>query len=286
MNIVDADKFCREKSAKSGSSFYYSFLFLTSIQRQAITAVYAFCREVDDIVDECHDKNIAAQKLNWWNDEVEQVFSGVPQHPIGLSLQQACRHFPLKKNLFQDILQGMQMDLQYQGYESFADLERYCYCVASAVGLLAVEIFGFEDEKTLNYAKNLGVALQLINIIRDVGEDAARGRIYIPENELTQFSLTPQTILAKQYSENFYQLMQFQAQRAKDYYQKALSDLPFQDIAKQHTGLIMAEIYHALLNEIEEDHYQVLHQKISLTPLRKFWIAWKTHRCLKKKKAF
>ena len=286
MSMSQTDEFCREKAVKSGSSFYYSFLFLTPLQRQAITAVYAFCREVDDIVDECHDKDVAAQKLVWWQGEVERIFSGTPEHPIGIALKQTLEHFPLQKIFFHEILQGMTMDLQYQGYESFQDLERYCYCVASTVGLLAVEIFGFEDKDTLNYAKNLGIALQLINIIRDIGEDAARNRVYLPESELKQFSLTPQLILNKQYSENFFQLMAFQAKRAREYYQRALSYLAPKDTYKQRAGLIMAEIYLTLLKEIEKDNYPVLHQKISLTPLRKLWVAWKTHRWIKKKKTF
>jgi len=277
-----SDKYCQEKAAQSGSSFYYGFLFLTPIQRQAIMAVYAFCREVDDIVDECREKDIANQKLNWWSDEIERVFLEKAEHPAGIALQKARKKFSLKKEFFQEILCGMQMDLKYQGYQKFEDLERYCYCVASAVGLLSVEIFGFQDQKTLEYAKNLGIALQLINIIRDVGEDAARGRIYIPELELEQFSVDSTDILNKKYSDNFYALMQFQTERAKEYYRKALDSLPAEDAPKQRAGLIMAEIYVALLKEIEKSNYQVLHQKISLTPLRKLWIAWKTERNLKK----
>jgi phytoene synthase len=277
-----SDKYCQEKAAQSGSSFYYGFLFLTPVQRQAIMAVYAFCREVDDIVDECTEKDIANQKLNWWNDEIERIFLEKAEHPIGIALQKARKQFLLKKEFFQEILCGMQMDLKYQGYQKFEDLERYCYCVASAVGLLSVEIFGFQDQKTLDYAKNLGIALQLINIIRDVGEDATRGRIYIPELELEKFSVNSQDILNKKYSDNFYQLMQFQATRAKEYYQKALGFLSAQDTLKQRAGLIMAEIYTTLLKEIEKSNYQVLHQKISLTPLRKLWISWKVERKLKK----
>lgn len=277
-----SDRYCQEKAAKSGSSFYYSFLGLPTEKRQAMTALYAFCREVDDIVDECLDKEVATQKLNWWADEIEALFQGKPQHPIGMALQKAFKHFPLKKYLFQEILQGMQMDLQYQGYQTFEDLKEYCYSVASAPGLLAAEIFGFTENSTLEYAKNLGIALQLVNIIRDVGEDLNRGRLYIPEDELEQFSIKPHEIFAKAYSKRFQDLMAYQAKRARDYYQNALSALSITDYKTQKNGIMMGEIYFSLLREIEKLDYRVLEQRVSLTPLRKLWIVWKTNRKLKK----
>lgn len=278
------DQYCRQKAAQSGSSFYYSFRFLPPLQQQAIIAVYAFCREVDDIVDECSDKIIAQKKLLWWAAEIERVFSGNPEHPVGQALNQAKNNFSLPKHLFEEIIQGMVMDLNYQGYQTFDDLRLYCHCVASTVGLLAAEIFGFQNPQTLEYAKNLGIAFQLVNIIRDVGEDATRGRIYLPEVELANFSLTAQNILNKQYSENFKALMKFQAQRAREYYQKALKILPSVDKYSQRSGLMMAEIYFTLLNEIEKSGFQVFHQRIALTPLRKLWIAWKTNRRIKNSK--
>lgn len=276
-----SDHYCRQKAAESGSSFYYSFRFLPPIQQQAIIAVYAFCREVDDIVDECNDKDIAQKKLIWWSNEIERVFSGVPQHPVGKALCRALENFALQKSLFEEIIQGMAMDLTYQGYQNFDDLRLYCHCVASTVGLLAAEIFGFQQSHTLEYARSLGMAFQLVNIIRDVGEDASRGRIYLPETELAQFSLTASDILNKQYSDRFLALMQFQANRAKSYYKNALQVLPASDRYAQRCGLIMAEIYFALLEEIEKMDFQVLHQRVSLTPLRKLWIAWKTSRRIK-----
>lgn len=275
-------QYCQQKAAQSGSSFYYSFLFLPLEKRQAIMALYAFCREVDDIVDECHDKVVASQKLGWWHAEINRVFQGTPEHPVGLALQWARNQFSLPKNLFEEILQGMQMDLSYQGYQSFDDLRLYCQCVASAPGLLAAQIFGFQDPNTQEYAKNLGISFQLVNIIRDVGEDASRGRIYFPEEELAQFSLTPQDILAKKYSDNFKELMRFQTERARRYYQTALQALPSIDRKNQKSGIIMAEIYFSLLREIEKTEFKVLHQRIALTPIRKLYIAWKTARRLKR----
>jgi phytoene synthase len=280
----NSDEYCQEKTAKSGSSFYYSFLFLGTEQKKAIMAVYAFCREVDDIVDECTDKEIAQKKLAWWHTEIDRIFTNQPQHPIGKALASIKDRFSLKKHLFEEILQGMTMDLSYQGYQTFEDLRLYCHCVASAPGLLAAEIFGYENPNTLEYAKNLGLAFQLVNITRDVGEDANRGRIYLPEDELAQFSLTPQDILQKKYTENFKALMAYQAKRARSYYQQALLVLPEVDKYNQRCGIIMAEIYFSLLTEIEKLHFNVLHQRVSLTPLRKLWIAWKTKRKIKSPK--
>ena len=282
MKIAPEDLYCRKKAAQSGSSFYYSFLFLPEAAKQAIIAVYAFCREVDDIVDNGTDKAIAEQKLLFWHSEIENVYAGNPQHPVGKALLTALKQFDLKKILFQEILQGMQMDLQYQGYQTFEDLRLYCHCVASTVGLLAVEIFGIQNPQTLEYARNLGTALQLVNIIRDVGEDAKRGRIYIPEEELNRFSVPSNALATQQYSENFSALMQFQSVRARTYYEKALQSLAPNEQYNQRSGLIMAKIYFCLLDEIEKSNFQVLHQRIALTPLRKLWIAWRTSRQIKK----
>ena len=276
------DLYCRKKAAQSGSSFYYSFLFLPPMAQQAIIAVYAFCREVDDIVDEYTEKTIAEQKLLFWHTEIDRVYTGNPQHPVGKALLTALTHFSLKKYLFQEILQGMHMDLHYQGYQNFEDLRLYCHCVASAVGLLAVEIFQYQNPQTLEYAKNLGLAFQLVNIIRDVGEDAKRGRIYIPEDELEQFSVLPSELMKAQYSKNFTELMKYQALRARQYYEKAQTLLPNVDRYNQRSGLIMASIYFRLLTEIEKTHFKVLDQRIALTPLRKLWIAWRTVRKIKK----
>lgn len=272
------DLYCKKKALESGSSFYYSFLFLNPIAKQAIIAVYAFCREVDDIVDHYTEKAIAEQKLIFWHAEIDRVYAGNAEHPVGKALVTSLKSFPLKKHLFQEILQGMHMDLAYHGYQTFEDLRLYCHCVASTVGLLAAEIFGYQDKQTLEYAKNLGLALQLVNIIRDVGEDARRGRIYIPEEELAQFSISTKALLSGQYSQNFKALMRHQADRARGYYEKAQNALPSVDQYAQRCGLIMAQIYFSLLAEIEKMDFQVLDQRIALTPLRKLWIAWRTAR--------
>lgn len=272
------DEYCKDKAAKSGSSFYYSFMFLPQQQRQAIIALYAFCREVDDAVDEIADPDVAAQTLAWWRFEIEQTFNGTPSHPVGKALQTALQHFELHQEYFVEIIDGMEMDLQQQRYASFKHLALYCHRVASVVGLLAAEIFGYQNRKTLNYAEKLGIAFQLTNIIRDVREDAERGRIYLPQDELERFNVSEQDLLSFKQTPELEALLKFQADRARDFYQQALNTLPEQDRLNQRTGLIMAAIYQATLEEVERDGFRVMQQRVSLTPLRKLWLAWTTAR--------
>jgi len=272
------DQYCQDKAAKSGSSFYYSFRFLPPLQRQAIIALYAFCREVDDTVDEIADTDIARAKLAWWREEIQRTYQGNPTHPVGLALQSALQNFDLHEEYFMEIIDGMAMDLEQFSYAEFKHLALYCHRAASVVGLLSVEIFGYEDRKTLKYAENLGMALQLTNIIRDVREDAERGRIYLPLDELQQFKVSPDDLLALKSSPELIELLKFQTARAKQYYQQALQLLPETDRYTQRTGLIMAAIYEATLDEIEKDNFQVMQHRVSLTPLRKLWLAWRIAR--------
>ncbi|GAB1368834.1 presqualene diphosphate synthase HpnD [Azonexus hydrophilus] len=270
------DQYCQEKCATSGSSFYYSFLFLPPARRQAIMALYAFCREVDDVVDECNDPALASTKLAWWRMEVERIASKQATHPVGLALQAVSPEIEISAARLNEIIDGMEMDLQQTRYLDFTGLSLYCYRVASVVGLLAAGIFGYRDAQTEKYAHDLGMAFQLTNIIRDVGEDARRGRIYLPIDELKQFNVPAADILNARYSDNFTALMQFQYQRAERYYQDALAHLPACDRKSQRPGLIMAAIYRTLLEEIRAENFQVLHQRISLPPTRKLWLAAKT----------
>jgi phytoene synthase len=270
------DEYCQQKAAASGSSFYYSFLFLPAERRRAITALYAFCREVDDVVDECSDAQIARTKLAWWRLEVGKLYHGEPSHPVMKALQPLVAKFTIAEKQLQEIIDGMEMDLSQTRYLDFAGLERYCYHVAGAVGLAAAAIFGYSDPRTLDYAKNLGTAFQLTNIIRDVGEDARKNRIYLPMEDLKRFEVPATDILQSRYSENFFRLMKFQTARANGFYAKALAALPPEDRRAQRAGLIMAAIYRATLDEVERDGFKVLTQRTSLTPLRKFWLAWKT----------
>lgn len=274
--MTDPHAYCQEKAASSGSSFYYSFMFLPPERRQAITALYAFCREVDDVVDECHDMQIAQTKLDWWRNEVRQIHDGAPSHPVGLALKDVSTRFNLPREQLLEIIDGMQMDLQQTRYLDWKALHLYCYRVASVVGLLSAEIFGYTNRQTLKYAHDLGLAFQLTNIIRDVGEDARRGRIYLPIDELQKFNVPARQILDGKHDDNFRQLMAFQASRARQMYEQAFAQLPAEDRKAQRPGLIMAAIYRTLLDEIEADGFQVLDRRTSLTPLRKIWIAGRT----------
>ena len=270
------DQYCQQRAAQSGSSFYYSFLFLEPLRRQAITALYAFCREVDDVVDECPDTALARIKLAWWRAEVKGLFAGRPTHPVTQALATALKNFSLPQEQLLEIIDGMEMDLEQVRYADFKALHLYCYRVASVVGLLAAEIFGYSDRLTLKYAHDLGLAFQLTNIIRDVGEDARRGRIYLPQDELERFGVTETDLLQARYGDDFRRLMEFQVERARVIYRQAFAQLPAADRKAQRAGLIMAAIYRATLDEIVRDDYRVLDQRISLPPLRKLWLAGKT----------
>ncbi len=274
---MSPDEYCQQKTVQSGSSFYYSFLFLPPERRRAITALYAFCREVDDTVDEATDGSVARIKLAWWRTEVSKMYAGTPTHPVMLALQPHIAVYKLEEQHLQAIVNGMEMDLDQSRYLDYPGLQRYCWHVAGVVGILSASIFGYTNPQTLAYAEKLGLAFQLTNIIRDVGDDARKGRIYLPVNELQQFGVTANDLLKLQHSEKFEALMAFQAKRAQTIYDEALALLPKEDRRAQRPGLMMASIYRTLLDEIQRDGYHVLNQRISLTPLRKLWLAWKTY---------
>ncbi|WP_343623244.1 presqualene diphosphate synthase HpnD [Roseateles puraquae] len=278
---MSPEQYVQEKAAASGSSFYYAFLFLPPPRRAAITAFYAFCREVDDVVDETQDAGVAATKLAWWRKEVAAAFAGNPSHPVMKALMPHVAAYDIRAEHLNAVIEGCEMDLQQTRYLDFPGLARYCHLVAGVVGEVASGIFGRTTPETVAYAHKLGLAMQLTNIIRDVGDDARRGRIYLPVNELQQFGVKANEILLRSkpwgYSERFTALMKFQAARAHQLYDEAFALLPAADRTAQKPGLMMANIYRALLVEIEREDFQVLHQRISLTPLRKLWIAMKTN---------
>ena len=271
-------EYCKQKVAQSGSSFTVSFIFLPKTQREAMTALYAFCREVDDVVDECTDYNVAQTKLNWWKSEVTNLYANTPQHPVTKALQPFISQFNLAQEHFLEIIDGMEMDLKFNRYEDFKQLQLYCYRVASVVGLLSASIFGFKNRKTLKYAHDLGMAFQLTNIIRDVGEDARRGRIYLPLDELKKAKVTEDDILQSRETPQVKELMEYQIERAETYYDKALRELPTEDAKQQRTGLMMAAIYRTLLREIKTGSAEkVLTSKTSLPPFRKILLAVQTY---------
>ena len=272
---MNAQEYVQEKAVASGSSFYYAFLFLPKPRRNAITAFYAFCREVDDVVDGVNDPTVAQAKLAWWQAEVAQSFAGKPSHPVMQALAPCIGPYGIEQAQLQAVIDGCRMDLMQTRYLDFPALQQYCHLVAGVVGEVTARIIGQSDPGTTDYAHRLGLAFQLTNIIRDVGEDAMRGRIYLPMSELQQFDVKAHEVLNRKYSDRFIALMRFQAERAHRLYDEALALLPAADRRSQKPGLMMASIYRTLLREIERDGFQVLHQRVSLTPLRKLWLAWR-----------
>lgn len=270
--------YCHQKAAESHSSFLSGFRFLSVEKRNAITVLYAFCRELDDVVDGCTDPNVAQITLNWWRSDLEKVFNNeMPEHPVHQALKDIRVSFDLPKNEFEALIDGMQMDLEQARYGSFDELKLYCHRVAGVVGCLIARILGFSNPKTLEYADKMGLALQLTNIIRDVGEDARQGRIYLPIEEMQKFDVPANVIMQCKPTDNFAKLMQFQVNRARETYREAMLLLPAEDKKSQKVGLIMAAIYYALLNEIDRDGAQnVLTYKIAIPSPRKKRIALKT----------
>jgi len=269
-------EYCQQKAIASGSSFYYSFLFLPEDRRRAITALYAYCREVDDVVDETSDPGLARTKLAWWREELARAYRGGAQHPVARALSEIVGPYDLREEELREVIEGMAMDLEYNAYPDFEALKVYCHRVAGMVGILSAKVFGYTDARTLEFAADLGLAFQLTNIIRDVGEDARRNRIYLPLHELAEYGVTADEIAQGRETENFHKLMDFQIARANRYYDQAYAKLPAADRKAQRPGLVMAAIYRTLLEEIRRDGSRVLTTRTALTPVRKLWIAWKT----------
>ena len=273
------DQYCQDKAAQSGSSFYYAFRFLPDERRRAITAFYAFCREVDNIVDNTTDPALARAKLAYWRQEVDALYRGNAQHPVTQALVPHVAPMFLPQSAFKTLIDGMEQDLEKSRYLNFDELSRYCYLAAGVVGEVSARIFGMstaENPATLTYARLLGEALQLTNIIRDVGEDARRGRIYLPQDDLTKYEVTGAALLHARADGDFNGLMLFQYERAVATFERAHAALPREDRVQQRPGLAMGAIYRALLEEIKRDGFRVLQHRVALTPIRKLWLAWKT----------
>jgi 15-cis-phytoene synthase len=270
------DEYCHQKAAARGSSLHYSFLFLPPERRRAATALHAFHHEIAAVVDEPQDAQLARTKLAWWRVETGRLFEGNPQHPVTKALLPHLESCGITVERLNEIIDGMEMDLAQTRYLDFAGLAHYCGHVGGAVTLLAAGIFGNRNPGTLEYARHLGNALQLTDVILDVGKDARQNRIYLPMDELKKFDVPAADILQCKYSDNFRKLMAFQARRAESFYDAALQALPPEDRRAQRAGLILAAIRRATLAEVEHDGFPVLTHRTSLTPLRKLWLAWKT----------
>jgi 15-cis-phytoene synthase len=277
-------EYCRQKAAASGSSFYYSFLFLPPDKRDAIMAFYAFCREVDDVVDEVSDPQLARIKLAWWRTEIDRLFANnhddPATHPVALALAQTQAVTQVRNAQLMEIIAGMEMDLNQTRYPDWEALRVYCHRVAGVVGEVSAQIFGVADPATVQdtreYANTLGLALQMTNIIRDVGDDARRGRVYLPEDAMARHGISREDVLARKATPEFAALMQEQATHARSLYRNAVQKLAAVNVRHQRAGLIMGRIYRALLEEIAADNFPVLNQRTALTPLTKFWLAWKS----------
>lgn len=274
------EQYCESKVAESGSNLVAAFKILAPQPRAAITALYAFCREVDDVVDECSEPSLAALTLSWWKTELDRMFADQAEHPVTKALAPHQVRLGLAREHFDAIIAGCEMDLTQNRYADWEDLDRYCDRVAGAVGILSARIFADSEngigENTLRYALLLGRALQYTNIIRDVGDDLRKGRIYLPAQAMHQHGVEAASVLRGEYTVELRILLADMAQRAHRLYDQAVDLLPKNERGTQRPGLIMAAIYRELLRLIESESFQVLHQRISVAPARKLWLAWKT----------
>ncbi|MGH7430237.1 MAG: presqualene diphosphate synthase HpnD [Candidatus Methylomirabilales bacterium] len=261
---------------KSRSSFYCSFLFLPRAKREAIYAVYALCRAVDDIADDPGDLEAKAERLKGWREELDRCYAGRPTHPITRALRDCLNRYPIPKGYFDEVIAGVEMDLAVTRYPTIADLAQYCYRVASVVGLICIEIFGYRREATKEYAINLGLALQLTNILRDLKTDGRRGRIYLPQEDLERFGYSEDDLLHCRYTPGFFPLMRFEADRARDYFRRAAESLPSEDRKNMAAAEIMGRIYRETLETIARKEFRVFEDRIALPRARKIGLALTT----------
>ena len=261
---------------KSGTSFYYSFALLTPEKRRALYALYNLCRHLDDLVDHAESPEKGAEALRFWKAEIVKAYQDRPSHPLMRELLPTLQKHRIPQKYLLELIAGIEMDLQPQGFETFDALRQYCYRVASVVGLMSIEIFGYRNPETRTYAENLGLALQLTNILRDLKSDALRGRIYLPREELKRFGYSEEDLRGRRRNAAFNDLMRFQCGRARDYYRKAESSLPPEDRPAMIAARVMAATYGRLLDKIERTGYNVYETNISLSKTEKIWVALKT----------
>lgn len=278
-------RYCQEKTGGRGSSVYYRTLFLPPDQRNAIVALNAYRYELEDAVNGCLEAELARLKLDWWRQEINRMFAHEPRHPVTQALAPALLRCPLPAERFFDVIEGCVMKLGLLGFTNVDELDAYCFRLGSAIEMLSTEILGYDDPATLEFSQALGVALQCTEIIHSMGAETRCNRVLIPKDELFQFGVEPQTILRGVSDKNFQLLMAHQFERAAAAHDRALKLLPDTDRIRQVPGLIAGAISRATLEEIRKDGFRVLEQKVDLTPLRKFWIAWKTRRRARRKAA-
>jgi 15-cis-phytoene synthase len=273
------EEYCQNKAARQGTSLYYSLLFLPEKQQQATTALYAYQKEIGDIVAECTEISVAQTKLQWWHEEIGRLFAGRPRHPVTQALAAPIKTYNLPPESFLRVINGVDRDLGQFTYPSFPALRSYCAQVGGSISLLATEAYGYQDQTTRKYAENLGIASQLIRTLRNMRQDADRGRIYLPQDEMAHFRITPQDILiGNGRIEGMGSLLAQQVSRIRHYLHQALAALNTPDRYPQRAGLIQIAIQLKTLAAMEEDGCQVFQRQISLTPLHKLWIAWRTVR--------
>jgi phytoene synthase len=270
------DNYCQEKAAPRGSSRYYSLLFLPAEGRRALTALYAWQQEVTGIVAECHDPGVAHSKLQWWRDELAGLFADRPQHPISQALALHLDLLALPQAPWQALLDGVERELAGGGYADFTALSEHCLQIDGNVSLLVTPLLGYQDPRTPQFAQQVALALALLRILRDLTLDVRQGRFYLPVDELQRFGVGPADLSQAPTSGPLRELFKFQAARIRAYLQQALAHWPAADRYRQHSYLIQAELGLRLLAEIEADGFTLLERRVSLTPLRKFWIAWRT----------
>ncbi len=276
MTLTEAQQYCTALTKRSGSNFYYSFLFLPRRRREAMYTVYAFCREVDGAVDDPPPGSNPHEQIRRWRAELEAAYHGQPTSPVTISLAAHARALGLPQEYFDDLLRGVEMDLTTSRYATFEDLSLYCYRVAAVVGLICLKVFGTESPLARDYAVNLGMAFQLTNILRDLGSDAERGRIYLPQEDLVRFGYPEEALLKRTYSPRFVELMQFQCARARRFYAQAqaiAAQLPVADRRALVAAEIMRGVYARILRRIEESGYRVFGTRIGLAPSRRLAIA-------------
>ncbi len=264
----------KEIAKKSKSSFYYAFNLLPTEKRDAMNTVYAFCRQTDDIVDlGTETEDLKYEKLRKWRIELEKSLDGYSDYQILNKLASTIQKFNIPLEPFFELLVGMEMDLQKNRYLTFEDLQLYCYRVASTVGLMCIEIFGYKHASTRDFAVNLGIALQLTNILRDIKKDASKGRIYLPQEDLKKFGYDENDLLNNTYNDNFQKMMKFQVQRAKEYFDKATESLNLEDKKAMFAARAMQHIYYRTLNKIVAADYDVYHNKIKISTFKKVGIS-------------